>query len=147
MLCLVDLCQSGRIIDGGDGADLLELHIVRQRQADKGKRGDDGAIENKGRAAAQLMAAFVGDGAKQREHEQRQDIIQRHDDARGTLGQTELIGQNQRDGVVVGLPEGANQKEGKAYKNGFFVIQLHVRSVLSCCLAACRAVSSVRIFS
>ena len=105
-----------------------ELCVVHEGQRDQHDRRDQRADDDKRRAAAALAPMLVGDRAEQRQHKQRQHIIQRHDHTRPGLGHTELVGQNQGDRVVVGLPERADEKERKAHKNCAFVIQLHILS-------------------
>ena len=84
-----------------------------------------GAGADEGGAASGFGLTAVGDTAEQGEHEQSENVIQRHDDAGGGLAQAELAGQCHGNGHVVDLPEGTDQEEGEADQNGAFVIELH----------------------
>ena len=59
LLLGIDLGQSGGVVDRGEAAELLELGVVHEAQADQDDGRDDGAKENEGRAAAQPVAAAV----------------------------------------------------------------------------------------
>ena len=64
-----------------------------------------------------------------------------HDDAAEGLAHAEFIGEDQGDGGVVGLPEGADQEKGEAHADGAFVIEFHIASFLlsgSCVKSFCR---------
>ena len=124
-LLLIDDAQSGGIVDRGSAVEILQLRVVNERQADEGDGGDDCADEDKRCAAAALAGVLIRDRAEQRQQKQRQDVVERHDDTGPCLRHTEFVGQDQRDGVVVGLPERADQEKGKANADGAFVVELH----------------------
>ena len=125
LLLLIDGGEGGGIVDGGHAAQVLQLGVVHEGQAHQRHRGDEGADDDEGRPAAAAAGAFVGDVAEQGQQEQRQHVVQRHDDARPRLAHAELVGQDQGDGVVIGLPEGADEEEGEAYHDGALVVEFH----------------------
>ena len=112
-------------IHAAHGGQIAQLHAVRQRQ----HRQQDGrrqrAKQDEGRALAQAAAAFIRDCAKERQHEQRQHVIQRHDDTAVGLRHAKLIGQDLGDDGVVCLPERADEKEREPDKQRAAVIELH----------------------
>ena len=124
-LTVVDDLQCGGRVDIRDGGDISHLGIVHKGQSDKGNRRHQSADEDKGRASAQLAVVPIGNRAEDRQHKQGKHVVQGHDRTGGRLGKAKFVGQDQRDGVVVGLPESADEKKGKADKNRAFVVQLH----------------------
>ena len=124
---LLDVDQPPRsgIVHTGHGVEILPLQAVRIGEAHEGHDCGKRPGKNEGRPPAESRTAAVGDRAEQRQKKQRQHIVQRHDDAGGSLRQAEFIGQNQWDRGVVCLPEGADQKKRKSDIHGAPVIQLH----------------------
>ena len=126
LFLLVDHCQGLGIIHLGYGGKVGKLHAVHQGQSHEGQGSSNGTDENEGSPASQLMGALVGDSAEQRQHEQGQHVVQRHDETGPGLAHAKLVGQNQGDGVVIGLPESADQKERKADADCTEIIQFHL---------------------
>ena len=124
-LLLVHDAQRGGIVDGGGRVDAFQLRIVDERQADERDGRDDRAEDDERRAAAAPAGVLVGDRAEQRQQKQRQNVVECHDDAGPRLRHAELVRQDQRDGVVIRLPEGADQEKGKANADGALVVELH----------------------
>ena len=131
-LTFIDGGQGGGIVDPCGVAQMLQLGVVDKAETDQRHGGDQRTHHDKGRTPSLFVAAFIGNRAEQRQHKQRQHIVRRHDDARPGLAHAELVGQDQGNGVVIGLPEGADQEKGKAHQNGAFVVQLHTRFSFSC---------------
>ena len=127
-LAVIDLRQGGGIVDGGDVGQVLQLGVVHEGQGNEHHGGDQRAHHDKGGPAAPLAVVLVRDGAEQGQHEQGQHIVQSHDDAGPGLAHAELVGEDQGDGVVIGLPERADQEEGKAHENGPLVVEFHTVS-------------------
>ena len=122
LLLFIDGHQGGGVVDGGDLLNIIELGQVHKAQAHQGHGGNEGAHHDKRGAAALFTVAAVGNSTEQRQQEQGQHIVQSHDDAGPGLGHTEFIGENQGDGIVVGLPKGADQEKGKAHQNRPLVV-------------------------
>ena len=131
-LLLVHDAQRGGIVDGGGRVDVFQLRIVDERQADERDGRNDRAKDDKRRAAAALAGVLVGDRAEQRQQKQRQNVVERHDDAGPCLRHAELVRQDQGDGIVIRLPEGADQEKGKANADGAFVVELHRVTSIMC---------------
>ena len=125
LLLLVDDGEGGGVVDGGHVLQVLQLGVVHEGQADQRHRGDEGADDDEGRPAAVAAGTLVGDVAEQGQQEQRQHVVQRHDDAGPGLAHAEFVGQDQGNGVVIGLPEGADEEEGEAYHDGALVVEFH----------------------
>ena len=125
LLRLIDILQRHRIIDGGDMVQLPQLCSVYERKRDQRHSGDQRAYQNKRRAASPFAVVLIGNGSEKRQQEKRQDIVRRHNNTGPALRHTEFVGQDQRDDVVIRLPEGADQEKGKAHKDRSLVIQFH----------------------
>ena len=80
------------IINGGHGFDVFELHAVCKGKGDESHGSRNGADEDEGRAPAKAACAFIRNCAEQRKHEKRENVVQRHDDARICLGHTKFVG-------------------------------------------------------
>ena len=124
-LTFVDGGEGGGIVDIGGSAQMLQLGVVDKTQADQRHGGHQCAQHNEGSAPSAAVGASVGDGAEQGQHEQGQHVVRRHDHAGPGLAHAELVGEDQGNGVVIGLPEGADQEKGKAHQNGAFVVEFH----------------------
>ena len=81
-----------RIVDVGNGGNVFKLQSICKREQYKRRRRYDGADEDERRAPPHAVFAAIGNGAEQGEHEQGQDVIERHNDTRISLGHAELIG-------------------------------------------------------
>ena len=124
-LTFVDGGEGGGIVDIGGSAQMLQLGVVDKAQADQRHGGHQRTQHDEGGAPSAAVGASVGDGAEQGQHEQGQHVVRRHDHAGPGLAHAELVGEDQRNGVVIGLPEGADQEKGKAHQNGAFVVEFH----------------------
>ena len=138
---LIEHMEGGGIVHLRDGVQVLPLHIVGERQRRQRERSDDRTDQDERRAPSEAGLVPVGDRAEQRQHKQRKDIVERHHQSRGRLRQTELVGQDQGDRVVVGLPESADQEEGKPDVDRAFVVQFH------CVLSPMISFSNARMLS
>ena len=127
-LAVVDLLQGGGVVNGGDIGQVPQLGAVHKGQGDEHHGGDEGTHHDEGGAAAPLAPVLVGNGAEQGQHEQGQHVVQGHDDAGPCLAHAEFVGEDQGDGVVIGLPERADQEEGKAHENSPLVVEFHTVS-------------------
>ena len=108
--------------------DVVQLGVIHERQGNEHHGGNEGTHHDEGRPAAPLAVVLVGDGAEQRQHEQGQHIIQRHNGAGPCLTHAELVGEDHGDGIVIRLPEGLDQEEGKAHQNDPLVVEFHTVS-------------------
>ena len=124
-LRLIDQPQIGGIIHGSAQLEISQLGVVHERQGDERYGGHQCACYDERCAPTLAMGTAVGDMAEQRQQEQCQHIVQRHDNAGPGLAHAELVGEDQGDRVVIGLPEGADQEKGEAHQNGAFVIEFH----------------------
>ena len=106
----------------------MQLGVIHERQGNEHHGGNEGTHHDEGRPAAPLAVVLVGDGAEQRQHEQGQHIIQRHNSAGPRLTHAELVGKDHGDGIVIRLPEGLDQEEGKAHQNDPLVVEFHTVS-------------------
>ena len=86
------------------------------------------AAQDIGHAPAQTRVRAVRQLAEQRQKEQRQHVVQRHDDARNIIGDVEGIFQNEGHHVVVQLPERADGQECQAHQERSLVIELHAKT-------------------
>ena len=125
---VVNLHQRRGVVDGGHGGDVLQLGVVHEAEGHQGHRRHQCAHQNKGRPPPHFAAAAVRYGAEQGQHKQGQHVVQRHDHAGPALLHAELVGEDQGNGVVVGLPEGADQEKGEAHQYGAFVVEFHTFS-------------------
>ena len=98
---------------------------VHDHDSDEAYAGDQRSDNDEGGTATESALAFVGKRTEQREHEYRQDIIQRHDRTGCGLRQTEVVSQNKRYDSVVRLPECADKEERKSDENCSLIIKLH----------------------
>ena len=78
--------------------------------------------------APDFGVGLVGQGTKERQQEQRQYIVRRHDGTGEGLVQFKGVGQDQGHNAVVHLPEGTDRQKRKAHQNGAAVVQLHGNS-------------------
>ena len=92
----------GNALGGHQG----QLVVVDEGQGHEGDHGHDGTHQNEGGTLAQLGVDLIRDGTEDGEHEDSQDVVDGHDRARGGLGESEVVGEDQGDDGVVGLPEG-----------------------------------------
>ena len=129
LLLVIDQLHGSRIVDLAVTLDFGELGVIRHRQQHQENDGEHGAGADEGGTAAALALVPVGNTAKQRQHEQRQNVIQRHDHTGSGLAHAEFAGEGHGNGRVIDLPEGADQEKGKADQNRALVVELH-RGVL-----------------
>ena len=101
---------------------VLPLGQGQNRQTHHGRHR---AAHNVRHTPAHTGAGLVAEFAEQRQHEQRQHVVHGHDHADERVIHGKGLFQNQRDQVVVHLPERADGHECKAHEKGAFVIQLH----------------------
>ena len=83
------------------------------------------AAHDVGHALAKRRARAVGELAEKRQQKQRQDVVQRHDDARDIIGHIEGVFQNQGYDAVVELPERADGEKCQAHQQRSLVVELH----------------------
>ena len=102
--------------------------VIQNGQQHHQQDGAAGTDQNEGHTAPHAAAAFIADGAEQRQQEQGKDIIRRHDDAGIGFIKVEGVGEDLGDHTVVHLPEGADGKERKPDQYGAFVVELQVHS-------------------
>ena len=122
---LIDLGERRGIVDLRHVAEVLQLRRVHQREREERRHRDDRAPEDERRAPAARALAPVGDRAEERQHKQRQNVVQRHDHAGQRLRHAEFVRQNQGNRVVIRLPEGADQEKREAHQYGALVVQFH----------------------
>ena len=103
----------------------LELGVVDEGERYESDYRDDGADDYERRAAAPFGPAFIGKRAEQGQHEQREYVIQRHNDAGPALRHAELIRKYLGDDVIVRLPEGADEEECETHAYRPPVFELH----------------------
>ena len=106
-------------------ADLCELCVVDERQAHECGDRNDRADHDVRRALTEARLALIGQRAEDRQHEQREHVIECHNDARPALRHAELIGQDLGDDIVVCLPERADEKESKTDADRALIVQFH----------------------
>ena len=124
-VCFIEDLQCGGIVDGRDLGDVLQLGSIHKAQCHQCHGGDGGADDDEGGASAEAGIDLVGQGAEQRQQEQRQNVVDGHNDTGPALGHTELVGQQQGDGAVVCLPEQADEEKCEAHQQCAFVIEFH----------------------
>ena len=66
----------------------------------------------------------VRQSAEQRQQEQRQHVVQRHDAAGDGIADGEVLLEDQGDDGVIDLPEGADGQEGKSGEYGALDVEL-----------------------
>ena len=81
LLPLIDHGQRRRIVDGGYVLQVPQLGVVHKGQRHQRTGGHQRAYHDKGRPPPLGAGTLVGQMPEQRQHEQRQHIVQRHDDA------------------------------------------------------------------
>ena len=126
---IIKLGQGLLVVHRRDLRDLAQLGVVGKGQGDQKHRGHDRSDQDIGRPSAEAVLRPVADRAEERQHEKRQDVVQRHDDPRERLRHAELVGQDLGDDGIVGLPEGADQEKRKADENDPFGRELHDRNL------------------
>ncbi len=104
---------------------LCQLVVINEGKAYKGDHCGNGTEENIGGTLAEAGSCFVGKCAEDGEHKHRQHVVQGHDCAGGGLGHTEMVGQDQRNDGIVGLPEGRDEEERHAHQHHAFVVEFH----------------------
>ena len=107
--------------NGGMGS----VAVIQNGQQHHKQDGTAGAAQDKWHPAAHAAAAAIADGAEERQQEQGQDVIRRHNDAGVSFIQVEGVGEDLGDDAVVHLPEGADGKKREPHQNGALVVQLH----------------------
>ena len=112
----------GRGIVHGDGGEVFYLHVVREGEDDEERRGRDGAEDDEGRPAPAAALALVRDGAEERQQEERQHVVRRHDDAGERLRHAEFVREYLGYNGVVGLPEGADKEKGETDEDGALIV-------------------------
>ncbi len=123
---VVDPLQHGGIVDLRVIADLFKLHAVDDGQPHERGHGDDRPEKDVGRAPPHSALRAVRDRSEKGKHEQSKDIVERHDDARYRLRHAELVGQDQGNDIVVGLPERADQKKRESDADSPLIVQFHL---------------------
>ena len=83
------------------------------------------AANDVGHPAANARVRLIRQSAEERQQEQCQHIIRRHDRARNRLVQVESIRQNQRHHAVIHLPENADGQERQTDQHGTLGVELH----------------------
>ena len=78
------------------------------------------------KAYSPLAFAFIGEPAEQRKKEEREDIVQRHNNAGQRLRHAEFIGQNLGNDRVVCLPEGADEEKCEPNEDRALIVQFHI---------------------
>ena len=104
--------------------------VVKHRQQVHQHHRADRAAEDEGHSAPDARARAVAQRAEERQQKQRQHVVRRHDRTGDRLVEVEGIGQDERDDVVVHLPERTNREEGKAHQHRALVVELHEESSL-----------------
>ncbi len=80
---------------------------------------------------ADLRVRPVGQRPEERQQKQCENVVRRHDEARDRLVHVERPRQDQRDDVVVHLPERADGEERQTDEDGAPVVELHTASPFS----------------
>ena len=83
------------------------------------------AADDVGHTAADARVRPIRQRAEERQQEQRQHIIRRHDRARNRLVQVESIRQDQRHHAVIHLPENADGQKRQTDQHGALGVELH----------------------
>ena len=115
------------------------------------KRRDERADHDEGRPASPLGVELVRQVAGERQHEQREDVVERHEEARCGVAKAKRVLEHQRDETVVGLPEGEGAHEGERHEDGASPVEagqaarlLGARRLgLNCFLHVCLLLASV----
>ena len=114
--------------------------VIQDRQQHHQQDSAACPAKDEGHPAAQAAAVSIADGAKQRQQEQSQYIIRRHNNTGVGLIQVEGIGKDLGDHAVIHLPKGADGKERKPHQDGALIIELQVHGQhllvvkMGCCL-------------
>ena len=104
--------------------------VVKHRQQVHQHHRAGRAAEDEGHSAPDARARAVAQRAEERQQKQRQHVVRRHDRAGDRLVEVEGIGQDERDDVVVHLPERTDGEESKAHQHRALVVELHEESSL-----------------
>ena len=76
----------------------------------------------KRRSFAQRRTASVGEVSEERKKKQSQDIVERHNDAGGCIPHVETLLQDQRNQIVIDLPENTDGHKGKTDQYSTLII-------------------------
>ena len=68
---------------------------------------------------------FVGKGTEKRKHDESKHVVYRHDLVGGAFADSESVFKDERNNSVIGLPESADRKKGKANKKRAFIVEFH----------------------
>ena len=94
------------------GEDLIvrtRIQVVDERQEQHRTDRRYGAEQDEGLSSPHAGIRPVGNGSEERQKEKSEHVIRGHDHAGVGLIQMECVGQNERDYVVVELPESADR--------------------------------------
>ena len=119
--------ERGRLESGG----LRSVAVVEQGENVHEDDGAAGAEEDKGHALADLRVALIRDGAEERQQEERQNVVRRHNCTGEGFVHVEGLRENQRHDAVIHLPERADGQEREADQDGALVVELHFGSSFS----------------
>ena len=100
--------------------------VVNDRQDVHQHHRPNRTEQDKRHAAADARACPVGQCAEKRQQKQCEHIVRRHDHAGDRLVHMERVGKNERDDIVVHLPERADGKERKSDEDRALVVELHL---------------------
>ena len=104
--------------------------VVEDRQQIHQNHRAHRAAEDERHPPPDLRARAVAQRAEKRQQKQRQHIVRRHDRAGNGLVEVERVRQNQRDDVVVHLPERADGQKRQSHQHCAPVVELHGGSSL-----------------
>ena len=85
------------------------VQIIDDRQEKHGADSRYGAEQDEGLSSSHAGIRPVGNRAEEGKKEKREHVVRCHDHAGVGLIQMKCVGQNERDDVVVELPESANR--------------------------------------
>ena len=96
------------------------------------QRGEHRSHHDVRRAPAPaVFAGLVRKRAEERQHEERHDIVERHNDAAQRVIEPERIRQDLGNDVVVHLPEHGDAQKHQSHEKRVFNVEFHVFSSLS----------------
>ena len=128
--------ERGRLQPGGLGG----VAVVEQGEDVHEDDGAARAEEDERHALADLRMAPVRQRAEERQQEQREDVVRRHDRAGEGLVHVEGLGEDQRHDAVIHLPERADGQKREADEDGALIVELHFSSPF------CKVLRTSRIF-
>ena len=101
------------------------IAVVNQRKKVHEKNSAAGSEENVGHALSDFCVRLIRARAEKRQEKECENIVRRHNRAGEGFVHVEGFGENERDDVVIHLPEGADGQKRETGLNCAAAIELH----------------------